>query len=125
MTRGPIDLVDVFAIGPFSGNPAAVCVLGEQPRVDWLQDLAAELALPATVFVLDHELRWFSPTSELDLCGHGTLAAAYVLWARGAAAERLEFATRGGALSVSRDGDWIAADFPALPPEPARAPAGL
>lgn len=105
--------VDAFTSRPFAGNPAAVCVLEEQPAEWWLQDVARELNLPATSFIAEHEsgfdLRWFSPRRELDLCGHGTLAGAHVLWESGRAepGAAIHFHTRDGVLSASRDGELI------------------
>src|SRR5262245_41461626 len=80
----PVVLVDAFADAPFTGNPAGVCVLAGPCDGTWMQAVAAELNLPATAFLwreLDRfALRWFTPLGELALCGHGTLAAAHVLW---------------------------------------------
>lgn len=127
----PVLQVDAFADAPFRGNPAAVCLLDAPRSADWMQALAAELNLPATVFVEDGReafgLRWFSPTAELALCGHGTLAAAHVLWetARCSRAQPARFTTRGGALSASwRDG-WIALDMSAELTTATPPPVGL
>jgi predicted PhzF superfamily epimerase YddE/YHI9 len=115
----PICVVDAFAAQPFAGNPAAVCVLDAFPGDDWLQSVAAELNLSETAFAVprpdgDHDLRWFTPGAEVDLCGHATLASAHVL---GGTAT---FHTRSGALACRRTSDgWIEMDFPALPPTPA------
>ena len=127
----PVLHVDAFADAAFRGNPAAVCLLDRARPVEWMQALAAELGLPATVFVEGARepfgLRWFSPAVELTLCGHGTLAAAHVLWetARLARAASARFATRGGPLSaVSREG-WIALDMPAEIATASASPPGL
>jgi predicted PhzF superfamily epimerase YddE/YHI9 len=127
----PLLHVDAFADAPFRGNPAAVCLLDAARSTEWMQALAAELNLPATVFVEDARgelgLRWFSPTAELALCGHGTLAAAHVLWetARLSSEVAARFATRSGLLSaVSREG-WIALDMPAEVATVASPPVGL
>jgi predicted PhzF superfamily epimerase YddE/YHI9 len=115
----PICVVDAFTDHAFAGNPAAVCVLDAAPSDDWMQSVAAELNLSETAFVVarpdgDHDLRWFTPGAEVDLCGHATLASAHVL---GGTAT---FHTRSGALACRRVADgWIEMDFPALPPEPA------
>ena len=123
--------VDAFTTSPFGGNPAAVCLLDDGPDGEWMQKVARELNLPATVFVSDtpgvRAIRWFAPGAELELCGHGTLAAVHVLreTRRLAADETASFDTRNGRLNaVWRDG-WIELDFPALPEEAAEAPAGL
>ncbi len=117
--------VDAFAAEPFAGNPAAVC-LPEGPRDDhWMQHLAAEMNLSETAFLARTDdgwrLRWFTPTVEVDLCGHATLASAHVLWESGLlpATEAARFHTRSGLLTARRDTDWIDLDFPARPPKPA------
>ena len=127
----PLLHVDAFTATPFHGNPAAVCVLDGERATDWMQSLAAELNLPATAFVRAESdgfaLRWFSPSAELVLCGHGTLASAHALWETGrlAPAATARFTTKSGLLSAaSRDG-WIALDLPAEPPRAAAPPAGL
>jgi len=82
-----ITQVDAFTARPFTGNPAAVCILPEPPQEWWMQDVAREMNLSETAFLLPHEegfdLRWFTPTAEVELCGHATLAAAHVLWEEG------------------------------------------
>ena len=120
--------VDAFADKPFAGNPAAVCVL-EGPRDErWMQSLAAEMSLSETAFCWPDgdawRLRWFTPTVEVDLCGHATLAAAHVLNETGHG-DAVTFLTRSGELRTRTDGDWILLDFPALPGEPAEVPDGL
>jgi PhzF family phenazine biosynthesis protein len=127
----PIVQVDAFADAPFRGNPAAVCVL-PQPRDDaWMQAVAAEMNLSETAFLVRQDdgfnLRWFTPTTEVDLCGHATLASAHVLWETGelALAQQARFHTRSGLLTAERDGDWITLDFPAKPATPVDPPPGL
>jgi PhzF family phenazine biosynthesis protein len=111
--------VDCFTDQPFRGGPAAVCVLDSGwPEYEWLQQLAAELNLPATAFVRrvqrQSELRWFSPQTELALCGSGTLAAAHIVWETGERAETLAFASRGGTLGARLERDRrITLNFPA------------
>jgi len=128
----PLFQVDAFADGPFTGNPAAVCLLDDVRDDAWLQAVAMEMNLSETAFVHPEgdgwRLRWFTPTAEVDLCGHATLATAHVLWqerllAPGADAR---FHTRSGTLGARRLEDgWIELDFPATPPAPAEAPDGL
>jgi PhzF family phenazine biosynthesis protein len=123
--------VDAFTNRPFSGNPAAVCVLEERPPDWWLRDVAAEMNLSETAFLVAHEdgydLRWFTPAVEVDLCGHATLASAHVLWEDG----RLpvdavaRFHTRSGLLIARKAEDWIEMDFPADPAEAAEVPPNL
>ena len=116
-----IHQVDAFTDTPFAGNPAAVCLLPEPAGERWMRDVASEMNLSETAFLSPqadgYDLRWFTPSVEIDLCGHGTLASAHVLWETGEARpdETLRFHTRSGLLSASRDGDWIELDFPATP----------
>ncbi len=134
----PIFTVDAFTSVPFRGNPAAVVILapGHGRNAAWMQDVAVEMNLSETAFVELRPdgrpacgLRWFTPTTEVDLCGHATLAAAHVLWTEGRidAALPIEFATRSGVLTTTREpGGRIAMDFPPEPPLPvAEPPAGL
>jgi PhzF family phenazine biosynthesis protein len=122
--------VDAFTDRPFGGNPAAVCVLSRAGDDEWMQLVAREMNLSETAFVHPepaggpgvYRLRWFTPTVEVDLCGHATLATAHVLWSEGhlQADAPARFETRGGSLSaVLRDG-WIELDFPATPVLPDR-----
>lgn len=125
-----IALVDAFADVPFAGNPAVVCLLAQPRDAAWMQSLARETNAPATAFVVagdggegGYDLRWFSPTTELALCGHGTFASAHILFAEGRAApdQALHFRTGVGTLTCRREGDLIAMDFPAEPPQPVAA----
>ena len=126
--------VDAFTDRPFAGNPAAVCIL-ERPRVDaWMRNVAREMNLSETAFLLpfdappDYRLRWFTPATEVDLCGHATLASAYVLWEEGHLPpdQTARFHTRSGLLTATLDGVWITLDFPAKPPQAVPdAPPGL
>ncbi len=117
--------VDAFTAERFKGNPAVVCLL-DGPRDDaWMQAVAVEMNLSETAFVEATDgrygLRWFTPSVEVDLCGHATLASAHILWETGAvdAGNRIEFDTRSGVLTAARNGDWIELDFPATPEEEA------
>jgi PhzF family phenazine biosynthesis protein len=100
--------VDTFTREPFHGNPAAVCVNREMPDAAWMQAVAAELRMPATAFVAgdgsSRQLRWFTPTTELEICGHGTLAATHILWET-ETREHVEFTTPAGAIAARREGD--------------------
>lgn len=123
--------VDAFAERPFTGNPAAVCVLPEPREERWMQDVAREMNLSETAFLHPNDdgwkLRWFTPTTEVDLCGHATLASAHVLWQEGhlPADEIARFHTRSGLLTARRDGDWIELDFPGTPAARAEVPLDL
>ncbi len=127
----PIRIVDAFASGPFSGNPAAVCRLREPASEDWMQAVASEMNLAETAFLHPeadgYRLRWFTPAAEVDLCGHATLASAHILWEEGHLAPDAvaRFQTLSGVLMARRDGDWIELDFPAEPPDEIEPPAPL
>lgn len=124
--------VDAFTNAPFTGNPAGVCLLSTARDVDWMQDVAAEMNLSETAFLRTqadgaYRLRWFTPTSEVDLCGHATLASAHVLWTEGLLAPDAEarFETKSGRLTARREDEWIQMDFPADAPSSAEAPSML
>ena len=123
--------VDAFTNRPFAGNPAAVCVLREAPAEQWMRDVAREMNLSETAFLVPRDdgysLRWFTPAVEVDLCGHATVASAHVLWQDGHLPEgrQARFHTRSGLLTADRRGDWIELDFPAKIAVPAEAPAEL
>jgi len=127
----PLFIVDAFADAAFQGNPAAVCLLDAPAPAEWMQQVAAEMNLSETAFLDSRDdgwnLRWFTPTTEVDLCGHATLASAHALWETGrlAADAAARFYTRSGELIATRNGKDITLDFPATPPEPADAPDGL
>ena len=123
--------VDAFTSREFRGNPAGVCILSH-PKVDaWMQDVAREMNLPETAFLIrkadGYSLRWFTPKVEVELCGHGTLASAYTLWREGLARadERILFHTASGPLSSWKEEDWICLDFPSKPDKEASEPEGL
>lgn len=127
----PLFHVDAFTAKPFGGNPAAVCIL-PAPRSDhWLQSVAREMNLSETAFLVrqpEHfDLRWFTPTVEVDLCGHATLASAFVLWQQRYAEpeEPIRFSTRSGILTATRRNDEIDLDFPVKPEHEAAPPSGL
>jgi len=123
----PLLQVDAFTHTAFGGNPAAVCLLeAASDDAVWMQAVGAEMNLSETAFVAgrtdgDLDLRWFTPTVEVDLCGHATLASAHALWETGRLAPDVEarFHTRSGLLVAVRTDDGIEMDFPARPVEPA------
>jgi PhzF family phenazine biosynthesis protein len=118
----PFFLIDAFTSEPFRGNSAGV-VLGHGDDA-WMQRVAAEMKHSETAFIRErpdgsHDLRWFTPEVEVDLCGHATLASAHVLWET-SGLENVTFHTRGGVLQAERNGDGsITLDFPVAVPEPA------
>ncbi|UCH47550.1 MAG: PhzF family phenazine biosynthesis protein [Betaproteobacteria bacterium] len=122
--------VDAFANRTFEGNPAAVCPLQEWLPDDVMQSIAVENNLSETAFFVPSErgfhLRWFTPVAEVDFCGHATLGSAHVLFSElGYQGQAVVFATRSGEMSVARDGDLYAMNFPALPPQPCSPPRAL
>lgn len=123
--------VDAFTNRPFGGNPACVCWLEEVADAQWMQSVAAEMNLAETAFVRriagGYELRWFTPTIEVDLCGHATLASAHALWTAGIIpdGEPISFHTRSGVLTCTRSGEFIELDFPATPARAIEGPFGL
>lgn len=127
----PLFQVDAFASEAFRGNPAAVCLLDTPASEPWMRNVAAEMNLAETAFVVPEGdafgLRWFTPTVEVDLCGHATLAAAHVLWQAGRlpGAAVARFNTKSGRLTAAPIGDWIELDFPATPARPVDAPPGM
>jgi len=117
--------VDAFTETAFSGNPAAVCLLEREADRAWMQNVAREMNLSETAFVVRREgggfgLRWFTPSVEIPLCGHATLASAHVLWETGELAleELARFSTLSGELIAGRKGEWIELDFPTKPVHP-------
>jgi len=123
--------VDAFSAKPFAGNPAAVCVLAHAADKKWMQHVAREMNLSETAFLFRHDdawnLRWFTPTVEIDLCGHATLASAHVLWEDGhlPPGAQARFDTKSGRLTADRRGEWIEMDFPSQPVQPAEPPDSL
>ncbi|MDP1930701.1 MAG: PhzF family phenazine biosynthesis protein [Gammaproteobacteria bacterium] len=115
----PAYIVDAFTGELFRGNPAAVVVLTHPASELWMQQVAAEFNLAETAFLVPEasgrwQLRWFTPTTEVPLCGHATLASAHVLWNElGHRQEALIFTTRSGELTAARRNGTIALDFPA------------
>ncbi len=127
----PIIQVDAFTNKLFAGNPAAVCVLPEARDGQWMQQVAQEMNLSETAFLVAHEdgynLRWFTPLVEVDLCGHATLASAHVLWETGqlVAGTQARFYTRSGLLTAEQQGEWIELNFPAKPEQEVDEPTHL
>ncbi|MEF9881678.1 PhzF family phenazine biosynthesis protein [Streptomyces sp. P9-A4] len=132
-----IRIVDAFTDRPFSGNPAGVLLLDSFPDDDWLQKVAAEVNLSETAFAhplpagedggaADWALRWFTPTTEVDMCGHATLATAHVLHSTGTATGTVRFAARCGILSAIAEADGtITMDFPTSSLTAVPVPDGL
>lgn len=127
----PLFQVDAFTSKPFRGNPAAVVILPRPKPARWLQNVAREMNLSETAFLWPERdgfrLRWFTPEVEVSLCGHATLASAFVLWAMKylKANQVARFFTRSGLLTAVKRHHWIFMDFPAEPPEEVAAPPEL
>jgi PhzF family phenazine biosynthesis protein len=116
-------IVDAFASKPFQGNPAAVCPLDKWLDDAVMQNIAMENNLSETAFFVPRDdgfdLRWFTPDVEIDLCGHATLASAFILFSElGVSGDAVRFHSRSGVLTVTRNGDILTLDFPARPPAP-------
>ena len=127
MRRVPIYQIDAFSNRVFSGNPAAVCPLDTWLEDSLMQAIARENNLSETAFLVSektgYHIRWFTPMAEVDLCGHGTLATAFVLFEiLGVPGDRILFNSRSGRLAVEKNGDLLAMDFPSQPPIPCAGP---
>jgi PhzF family phenazine biosynthesis protein len=124
--------VDAFADRPFAGNPAGVCILERPAPEKWMQVVAAEMNVAETAFLVRledgaYDLRWFTPTVEVDLCGHATLASAHILWEEKhiSPAVAAHFQTKSGPLRAWREGQAIRMDFPSEPVVQDDPPASL
>lgn len=123
--------VDAFSKKPFGGNPAAVCILPEAASEEWMQNVAREMNLSETAFLVKrddgYDLRWFTPAVEVELCGHATLASAHVLFEAGLLMpqEEARFRTKSGLLTARQRDDMIELNFPATPAHAVDAPADL
>lgn len=129
----PLAWVDAFSDAPFGGNPAGVCLLDEPLDEARMQSIACELGIAETAFLVPGDepatfgLRWFSPATEIDLCGHATLASAHALrqWGTVDGETPLTFHTKSGPLHAVFDGDRVVLDFPADPVAVAALPDSL
>ncbi len=126
-----ISIIDTFTLKEFSGNPAAVYHMIEERSTDWMQSFAAEINLSETAFLKIHNnlwyLRWFTPNSEVDLCGHATLASAHYLWNEKIVKknEIIKFKTRSGVLECQRDNKYIYMYFPIIDSMNINFPKGI
>ena len=129
--KQPIIQVDAFTRVPFKGNPAAVCLTSGPAEESWMQNVAREMNLSETAFLYRdgdiYQLRWFTPATEVQLCGHATLASAHVLFedAHVPGSETIIFNCASGELRVSRNGGRLEMDFPALPTKACETPLNL
>jgi PhzF family phenazine biosynthesis protein len=124
-----LHVIDAFASGPFTGNPAAVCMLPAPANEAWMQKVAAEMNLSETAFLVRRrdgfELRWFTPTVEIELCGHATLASAHFLYTAGLAdpSKPVDFHTKSGLLRALPAGGGIELSFPKIAAEAIEVPS--
>jgi len=131
LTAQIIYQVDSFTAQIFRGNPAGVCLLDRPRPEDWMRDLSREMNLSETAFLHPegevYRLRWFTPKTEVTLCGHATLASAHILWEQGMllAKQPAQFETLSGRLTADKRDDWIELNFPARPVGPVEPPPGL
>jgi PhzF family phenazine biosynthesis protein len=127
----PVVQVDAFTSEKFGGTPAAICVMKEAADEAWMQSVAFEMNLSETAYLHPegdgYRLRWFTPGTEVELCGHATVAAAHALWEDGYVAKDTEcrFYTKSGLLTARLEEDWICVDFPMQTVEPISEPEGL
>ncbi|MBN1478104.1 PhzF family phenazine biosynthesis protein [Candidatus Sumerlaeota bacterium] len=131
MSDQRVHIVNAFTDSPEGGNPAGVCLPEHDLPTGEMQRIAAEVNLSETAFLRPEgegwRIRWFTPTTEVPLCGHATLASAHTLWELGRVPpdQTIVFQSASGPLTATRDGGWIELDFPSDPPEPAEIPVGL
>ncbi len=131
MKKIKIQTVDAFTSEPFSGNPAAVCLLEQFLPAETMQNIATEMNLSETAFLMPKDagfnLRWFTPAVEVDLCGHATLASAHFLWENNVVPgeKTIVFDTLSGELKAAKNDGWITLDFPSEPPKLKPAPEEL
>jgi len=127
----PYYQIDAFTSDLFGGNPAGVCLLEQWPADETMQAIGAENNLSETAFLVpsgpgQYDLRWFTPEVEVDLCGHATLASAFVIFRYvDEALAAVSFDTKSGRLTVVKDGDRLTMDFPSRPPSPCPLPEDL
>jgi PhzF family phenazine biosynthesis protein len=122
--------IDAFTENGYLGNPAGVCLINSFLPDEVMQRIAFENAVSETAFVVPHgneyDIRWFTPETEVDLCGHATLAAAHVLFSEKGFKEKvIRFKSQSGSLSVEKDNEILVLDFPARPPLPCNVPPKL
>lgn len=122
--------IDAFANKPFEGNPAAICPLDEWLPDDLMQKIAEENNLSETAFFVktnkSYQIRWFTPTCEVDLCGHATLATAYVIFnLLGDKRKQIDFDSKSGILKVTKNDEWLEMDFPSQPPIECEIPKAI
>jgi PhzF family phenazine biosynthesis protein len=127
----PIYQVDAFATEPFRGNPAGVCLLDREMPDKWMQNVAMEMNLSETSFIIlgesEFPIRYFTPEAEIPLCGHATLSSAHIMYETGIVDKNKEivFLSKAGKLIIRSSGSWVTMNFPAYQAEPMTIPAGV
>lgn len=127
----PIYQVDAFTSEPFRGNPAGVCLLDNEMPETWMQNVAMEMNLSETSFIVrgkdEFPIRYFTPEAEIPLCGHATLASAHIIYETGIVDREKEivFLSKAGKLKIRSSGNWITMNFPAYPAEPITIPGSI
>jgi PhzF family phenazine biosynthesis protein len=127
-TQNIIYQVDAFTSEPFKGNPAGVCILDSEPSAIWMQNIAMEMNLSETAFVFpvrdNLTIRFYTPESEIHLCGHATLASSHILYETGIIKEEdeIRFSSKAGELRIIKQGNWIKMNFPAYEVKPMNIP---
>jgi PhzF family phenazine biosynthesis protein len=130
-TKQTIYQVDAFTTEPFKGNPAGVCILEKEMPDDLMQNIAAEMNLSETAFISggkdEYKIRFFTPESEIDLCGHATLSSGHIIYETGIAKRDAEiiFSSKAGKLKVRFSNEWIIMDFPAYDLDPVQMPSDI
>ncbi|WP_416150179.1 PhzF family phenazine biosynthesis protein [Salipaludibacillus sp. HK11] len=123
-----LSILNTFTDQAFKGNPAAVCMLREKKDSSWMQSIAKEMNLPVTAFINqfknDYYLRWFTPSMEIPICGHGTLASSFFLWEKGYVKKEknIAFHTKSGVLKSQLIDNWVKLEFPSILEEKIIAP---
>ncbi|QGQ45801.1 PhzF family phenazine biosynthesis protein [Metabacillus sediminilitoris] len=123
-----LSILNTFSDQAFRGNPAAVCLLSEEKGSSWMQSIAKEMNLPVTAFInefkSDYYLRWFTPSTEIPICGHGTLASSFFLWENGYVENEkvIAFQTKSGLLKAQFIDGWVQLEFPSNLEEKTIAP---
>ncbi len=123
--------VDAFTDQPYQGNPAGVCILDEPAIYSWMQHVAREMNVSETAFLVKaeegYEIRYFTPLTEVPICGHATLSSAHILWEQGLVGEddAIVFHAKAGVLRASNEDSWVCLDFPARPVTPSDSPKGF
>jgi len=123
--------VDAFTTEPFKGNPAGVCILDSEPSVTWMQNIAMELNLSETAFIFPgiecRMIRFFTPETEVPLCGHATLSAGHIMYETGyiPSNQEISLLSNAGNLKIRKDGEWVTLNFPSYPVEQIPVPAEL